>query len=309
MEKEKKDVKKIRKGPVIVGRLILLILVIVGGYLGYTKLYDSFTYCSTEDASLDGKSAKISSSMPGRITEVKVEEGQEVEAGQVLLTLDDTALKAQEAQAVASINYSRKNLELAGIALNKSKDDFTRIKNLYNKGVTTEESYAHASSALETSRAQYQLAEAQIETSSAQLGILEAQLKNTIITTPIAGWVNNLENSVGDVIQPSQTLLSVNDLNDLWIVANIKETEINRIKVGADVIITIDAFPKREFMGTVEIIQSGIVAPAFQIGEFTKTTQRIPIRIKLNEMPVKGEENLPLLPGMSVEVKINAPKW
>ena len=83
----------------------------------------------------------------------------------------------------------------------------------------------------------------------------------------------------------------------------MEETDIARVKSGAQVRITVDAFGRREFPGTVEMIYAGIVAPAFQIGEFTKTTQRIPVRIRFAD----GTDSLRLLPGMSVEVKIRTP--
>jgi len=302
----KKEKKEIRKGPKVLGRIILLTVILVGGFLGYRKIHDDMNYCSSEDASIKAESVNISSRMLGRIKEILVEEGQQVNAGDVLILLDATDLEAQKVQAMASLNYTRKNLELSEVSLNRAQSDFNRVENLTKLGATTRENYDHAVSALNTAKAQYNLVQAQIETSEAQLGILEAQLQNTVIKAPISGRIFNLSFSEGDVIQPSQKILTLNNLENLWIIANIKETEIHRIEIGAEVHIHVDAFAGEDLTGNVSVIHSGIVAPAFQIGEFTKTTQRIPVRIDLND-PQDRSDALPLIPGMSVEVKIKTP--
>jgi membrane fusion protein (multidrug efflux system) len=86
----------------------------------------------------------------------------------------------------------------------------------------------------------------------------------------------------------------------VWVTANFEETKISRIRVGAQVEITVDAFGGRVFTGKVALIGAGILTPPFSIGDFTKTTQRIPVKIVFSPAP----ESLALLPGMSAEVKV-----
>jgi len=162
------------------------------------------------------------------------------------------------------------------------------------------ENFDHAQKALDVSKAQYTLAQASVDTSAAQLGVLEAQLLNVSISTPIDGTVEKVSLNPGDLAQPGQTILSVNNLGSVWVIANFEETKIGRIRVGAPVKITVDAYGGRVFEGKVEMIRAGIVPSAFQIGEFTKTTQRVPVRISFRSLP----EAAALLPGMSVEVKV-----
>ena len=107
----------------------------------------------------------------------------------------------------------------------------------------------------------------------------------------------------GDLVQPGQTILSVNNLQSVWVIANFEETKIGRIRKGAPVLVTVDAYPGRPFDGIVDMIRAGIVPSAFQIGDFTKSTQRVPVRITLQSI---GEGDI-LLPGMSVEVKVRTP--
>lgn len=164
--------------------------------------------------------------------------------------------------------------------------------------VTLDATDLHAQEA--QAQAQYTLAQTQVDTAIAQLGVIKAQLLNTSLSTPISGTVDKISMVNGDVVQPGQAILSVNNLDDIWVTANLEETKIGKITVGSEVTMTIDAFGGRVFHGTVELIRAGIVAPAFQIGDFTKTTQRVPIKIRFTD-PIDG---IKLLPGMSVVVKI-----
>ena len=298
--------KEIRRGPKIVGRIIIIVVIVTGALLGITRTIDVLKYTSTDDASIKGENANISAKMLGRISSIAVHEGEKVQAGQLLVELDATDLKAQEVQARASLEYARKNLELARINLDKTQSDYDRISRLYKNNAATKENYDHAGSGLNAARAQYSLAEAQVNTSAAQIGVLEAQIKNTTVTSPIQGTVNKISLSAGDVVQPGLTIMTINNLEDVWIQANIKETKIDKVKLGAEVRIKIDAFPGRKFSGEVEMIQAGIVPPAFQIGEFTKTTQRIPVKIKITGGDIP-EGGLQLLPGMSAVIKIRTP--
>jgi membrane fusion protein, multidrug efflux system len=292
--------KKVRKGPMILGRIVLVVA--AAGALGYGALWwlDSTAYVSTDDAAVDGRQVKLSSKMLGRIAELKAEEGDKVKSGQILVVLEDRDLKAQETQAAAGLAYARQNLELAKISLDKSRDDFERTSKLYSGGAATKEGYDHAQRALDTAQAQYSLAQASVDTSSAQLGVIEAQLLNISIASPIDGTVEKVTLNPGDLVQPGQTILSVNNLDTVWVTANYEETKVGRIKAEAQALITVDAYPGKVFKGKVEMIRAGIVPSAFQIGEFTKTTQRVPVKIVLTSQP----EGAILLPGMSVEVKV-----
>ena len=294
--------KKGRRGPRVVGLVVLVVLLAVGVYYGRSWLIDTLTYVSTDDAFIDANHVTISAKMLGRIQSVLAVEGSKVKPGQVLVTLDDTDLRAQEAQAVASLNYAKQNSVLAKINLDKTQDDFQRTSTLYRSGATTREQYEHAQKSLDTANAQFAITEAQVETSNAQLSVIETQLLNTRITAPISGTIAKQSLMQGDVVQPGQTIFTLNDLVNIWVTANFEETKLGKIRVGAPVLINVDAYSGRPFTGRVSLIGSGIVAPPFSIGDFTKTTQRVPIKILFESIP----ETAILLPGMSVEVKVKA---
>jgi len=293
--------KKRRRGPRVVGLVVLVVLLAVGVYYGRSWLTDILTYVSTDDAFVDANHVTISAKMLGRIQSITAVEGTKVQPGQVLVVLDDTDLRAQEAQAAASLNYAKQNSVLSKINLDRTQDDFQRTSTLYKSGATTREQFEHAVKALDTANAQFTITEAQVETSNAQLGIIETQLLNTRITAPISGTIGKQSLMRGDVVQPGQTIFTVNDLANVWVTANYEETKIGKIRIGAPVQIRVDAYGSRQFTGKVSLIGSGIVAPPFSIGDFTKTTQRVPVKILFDAIP----ESTVLLPGMSVEVKIN----
>jgi membrane fusion protein, multidrug efflux system len=293
--------KKRRRGPRVVGLVVLVVLLGVGVYYGRSWLIDTLTFVSTDDAFIDANHVTISAKMLGRIQSITAVEGAQVQPGQVLVVLDDTDLRAQEAQAAASLNYAKENSVLSKINLDRTQDDFQRTATLYKGGAATREQYEHALKALDTANAQYAITEAQVATSNAQLRVIETQLLNTRITAPISGTIAKQSLMRGDVVQPGQTIFAVNDLANVWVTANYEETKIGRIRIGAPVQITVDAYRAHPFSGKVLLIGSGIVAPPFSIGDFTKTTQRVPVKIQFDAIP----EGATLLPGMSVEVKIS----
>jgi membrane fusion protein (multidrug efflux system) len=295
--------KKGRRAPIIIGGLVLLLLLAAGITFGAIWAVNTINYVSTDDAAIDGDHMDVSAKMLGRIKSVMVQEGNEVEAGQLLILLDDLDLRAQETQASSSLNSARQNLALARVNLDKTRVDFNRTDTLFKGGAATSEQHDHALSALETATVQYAIAQAQVDTANAELGVIQTQLLNTRITAPISGTVSKKPLLPGALVQPGQTILAINDLKHVWVTANFEETKIERIKRGAAVDITVDAYSSYPFRGRVSQVAAAIVPPPFSIGEFTKTTQRVPVKIEFTSLP----DGFSLLPGMSVEVKVQAP--
>lgn len=126
------------------------------------------------------------------------------------------------------------------------------------------------------------------------------------ITSPITGEVIKTSVEEGQMVSPGQTLAVIADTNDLYVSANIEETNIGKIKVGEPVEVSIDALNGKTTLGTVDEIGKATVS-TFSIlptqssnGNFTKVTQLIPVKIRFPEA-----QKLSLMPGMSVEVKIH----
>lgn len=290
--------KKARRGPKVFGSLILIIIIAVGLVVGLRWLQDTINFVGTDDASIDGDRVNVSAKTLGRISKLYAAEGDKVTAGQTLVVLDETDLRAQETQASASLSFAKRNAELAKINLDRAQSDSARTSTLQASGAATKEQAEHAASALDAANAQYAIALAQVDTATAQLGVIESSLLNARLTTAISGVVAKKSMVQGDVVQPGQAIYAINNLDSVWVTANFEETKIGRIELGAPVEVTVDAFSGRAFAGKVALIGAGIVPPSFSIGDFTKTTQRVPVRISLEK------EEAALIPGMSVEVRV-----
>jgi membrane fusion protein (multidrug efflux system) len=128
------------------------------------------------------------------------------------------------------------------------------------------------------------------------------------ITAPEAGVITRKSIEVGQFVQPGQLVMSVVPLHDVWIVANLKETEVRNVVPGSKVEIAVDSYPGKKFHGHVESLSPAtgakfsLLPPDNATGNFTKVVQRIPVRIHV-EGPIDPRH--PLRPGMSVRVVVN----
>jgi membrane fusion protein (multidrug efflux system) len=134
------------------------------------------------------------------------------------------------------------------------------------------------------------------------------QLSYARIVAPEAGVVSRKSVEVGEYVQPGQPLMSVVPLSHVWVVANLKETELRGVRPGQPVDIEVDTYPGVHFHGTVESVSPAtgarfsLLPPDNATGNFTKVVQRIPVRVR-----VDGSQDpaRPLRPGMSVRVHID----
>ncbi|MGD0339869.1 MAG: HlyD family secretion protein [Bacteroidota bacterium] len=297
-----------RNYKLVIPLFIALIAVIIIAWNWYLGLRD---YVSTDDAYIDGYRVAISSKILGRIDSLTVDEGDTVRQGQVLVKIDASDLRSQEQSARASVTLSLENITLTKVTLDRSLTDYERASKQFHDNVITREQFEHAQSELAASRARYTIALAQTNTAKAQLGIIQTQLKNTIIESPMSGVVAKRWVLSGDVIQPGQSILSITDLKNIWVTANLEETSLTMLRLGDNVEIAVDAYPGRKFSGKVLQIgsntasQFSLIPPNNASGNFTKVTQRIPVKISI--LPVDSSTSQPpyvLLPGMSVEVRV-----
>jgi membrane fusion protein (multidrug efflux system) len=136
----------------------------------------------------------------------------------------------------------------------------------------------------------------------------ERDLSFTLIRAPLDGVIGNRAVQVGDFVQPGQRLASLVPLDDVYVDANFKETQLARLRPGQPVSIAVDALPQDAIQGTVESFSpaSGAVfsllPPDNATGNFTKIVQRLPVRIRV---PADVASRGLLRPGMSVVVSVN----
>ncbi|HEU4659302.1 MAG TPA: HlyD family secretion protein [Pseudolabrys sp.] len=157
-------------------------------------------------------------------------------------------------------------------------------------------------------KAEQEEAEHQLQELKTALAKAERDLSFTLIRAPIDGVLGNRAIQVGEYVQPGTRLASLVPLDDVYIDANFKETQLARLRAGQPVSVSVDALPDKEITGKVASISpaSGAVfsllPPDNATGNFTKIVQRLPVRIHL---PPDVTVSRVLRPGMSVVVSVN----
>jgi membrane fusion protein, multidrug efflux system len=146
------------------------------------------------------------------------------------------------------------------------------------------------------------LAAAQAAVDNARLDVSYAR-----ITAPTAGVIAKRNAETGALVQPGQSLMSIVPDRDVWVTANLKETQLNNVRVGDSVEFTVDAYPGRKFSGRVESLSPAtgakfaLLPPDNATGNFTKVVQRVPVKIAVEQSTDSAHL---LRPGMSVDVDI-----
>ncbi|NTW58695.1 MAG: HlyD family secretion protein [Nitrospirae bacterium] len=269
--------------------MIVAAVVAIGLTAGY--FYNNYrtTHVSTDDAFVDGNIHTIAARVSGNVRTVAVVDNQRVKQGDVLVELDpaDYRSKAEAARAT---------LELQKAILRLAESELKRAKALYEQDVSSAERYDKAVSTAEISRAQVKLAEELLRQA-------ELNLSYTRIMSPSDGFITKKSVQTGNQVKDGQPLMAVVELNNLYVVANYKETEMENIRPGMDVRITVDAYPGVTFKGQVDSIMAGTgvsfsLFPAENAtGNYVKVVQRIPVKIVL--APGEDKDHI-LRIGMSV---------
>ena len=227
--------------------VIFCALLLAGGYGGYKYYVSSQTPAETvktgvvergnlvETISATGalsavNNVDISSKITGRIVEVLVEENQHVNAGDVLVRLDDTALMATMRQMKAKLDNAEAN--------------YNRFQKLVESGAISRSEYDNV-------YADYLVAKTNYEKAA-------SDVQDTVITTPIDGYIIGEPTPVGQTISSGisepQVIMSVATLDDMQIEAMVDESDIGQVKVGQKVNFSVDAYPNETFTGKVRLI-------------------------------------------------------
>lgn len=236
----------------------------------------------------------------------------------------------QQTITTSASNQASGQEKLAGdlASLEKAQKDYQRFKNMYADSAVTrnqydqvisklksEEAYVKASqkgleasgSVTKQSNINLEAARATVARKKADLDAAKLQLSYTTIIAPSDGYVGERNLSVGELINANQTVATIVLNQKLWVSANFKETQIEKIKQGQQVTITIDALDGKEFKGKVVGFSPAtgakfsMVEPDNSTGNFVKITQRIPVRIEFEAAAKDLEE---VKPGMNVTVDV-----
>lgn len=287
--------------------IVVLFLMALGSVAVWYWMTQIRGFVSSNNASIDGRSATVSSKVLGRIVHIEVDEGDSVSQGQILIRLDDSDLLAQQALAHSSVISAEKTAGLTRVNLERASMDYERMVSLYRQDGVSKEKLEHAMNSVQAAEAQLAIDLAEVETARAELGVIGNRLTNMLIKAPMNAVVSKRWLTSGEIVQPGQAILTVHDIENVWVTAHFEETKITKIRVDTPVTISVDAHPGKTIAGKVACIGSStsglfsLIPPNNAAGNFTKITQRIPVRISLNR---DGNPKV-LLPGMSVTVRIN----
>lgn len=161
----------------------------------------------------------------------------------------------------------------------------------------------------QVNRSQYEAAQAAIAQSEAALKDAQLQLSYTDITAPVAGRIGRKSVEIGQRLQTGTPLMAIVS-NQNWIIANFKETQVERMKLGQEVEIKLDAFPHHTFKGKVDSFspasgsEFALLPPDNATGNFTKVVQRIPVKIVFDPESIQGYESR-ISPGMSSVISVD----
>lgn len=316
--------RKKRKSLLIQLAVVVIIALIVS--VLYWLLWARF-YESTEDAYVQGNVVQISSRIAGTVTAIYAEDTDRIEAGDVLVQLDDTDTANRLAVAKAQLSHTLRGVRALyaeatqfQAQLTQAKKDFARAKRLRQvEGISTE-SYQHAKTAVASAESRFQAAQAHISgttpTTHPKVKLAIAKLKKawlaeqrTQILSPVSGYVAKRDVQLGEKIQPGQPLMAVIPLHHLWIDANFKETQLSQLRIGQPVEIETDIYGgDHTYHGTVKGLTAG-TGSAFSLlpaqnatGNWIKIVQRLPVRISLNPEELAKH---PLLIGLSTTVTVD----
>lgn len=233
--------------------------------------------------------------------------------------------KAQESAA----EQAQAQLVSAEAAIKRAEADFARQESLSTKGFASKATFDVSQAGRDQALAAVQGAKAALDAAQTQIDVIKAQkaeaegqlqelraalakavrdLSFTVVRAPVDGIFSNRIVNVGDYVQPGQRLANVVPIDDVYIDANYKETQLGRLKAGQPVSITVDAVSGRTIKGIVDSLApaSGsvftLLPPDNATGNFTKVVQRVPVRIRVPFSVAR--ENL-LRPGMSVITTVN----
>ena len=302
----------------------VLLLLVAGGVRKYIW---SRSHVSSDNAQVDGHIVPILPKVGGFVLEVRVDENQDVKGGDVLVILDDRDYRARLQQAEADLGVALANVSSprrvgqadaavrqAQANADKAHQDLERIRQLASQDIASKQQLDGAEAAVQSADAALAAAQAALVAADARVASARAQrdqaalnLAYTRLTAPAGGVVAKKSVEVGQLVQPGQPLLAVVPLSDVWLTANLKETEVANVKPGDPVDFTVDAYPGRHFRGHVESIapatgaRFSLLPPDNATGNFTKVVQRIPVRIRPDG---PADPVHPLRPGMSVVTNI-----
>ncbi len=299
------------KKRVIVPTITAIILLIFGIIVSIKSMY----YKSTDDAFVEGHIVTVAPRVSGPVIKLNIEDNQLVKKGDLLLEIDpkdyevklkQTQAKLEEAKAL--LHSANNDVVKTFSELDFAKSDYDRYSQMYSKGISSKQDYDSSQNKLTVAVSNNNASKSKQDEIVATIKKLEAEVEQakldlsyTKIYATQDGKITHRTVEQGNYVQVAQPLFAIAK-DDVWVVANFKETQVANMKKGQPVTIKIDAYGSKKFKGEVDSLQmaSGAKASLFPpenaVGSYVKIVQRIPVKIIFKE----DISNYNVIPGMSV---------
>ncbi len=282
----------------LIPAIILLLAIALGGwYLFRGKTEDEGVIAAS--GTIEVTEVDVSAKLIGRVDEIMAEEGGQVKKGEIMLTLDHKELLVQKKQATAVLGAARHLSAQVEAVLNNLTTSSRRAEKLYRSGSLSQQKYEEITTRLETTNQQHEAAKNQLAQAEAALEFVETQIGNARLEAPIDGVVLQRNIEVGELAFMGMPLITLGDLEDVWLKIYIPETKLGKVKLGQRAEITVDSFPDKVYEGKVIMIA--------QEAEFTpKNIQTKEERVKLVYGVKIGIKNplQELKPGMPADARV-----
>ncbi|MEB3900218.1 efflux RND transporter periplasmic adaptor subunit [Pseudomonas putida] len=320
---------------------LLLVLILAGAATWAWYALVGRWHESTDDAYVNGNVVEITPLVSGTVTSIGADDGDLVREGQVLLRFDpadsEVALQAAEARLARTVRQVRglysnvdalkAQLQTRQAELQKAQDNYRRRKVLADSGAIAAEEISHARDDLSVAQSALNSARQQLNTSTALVDdtvvsshpevmaaaadLRQAYLDHarTTLVAPVTGYVAKRTVQLGQRLQPGVATMAVIPLDQVWIDANFKETQLRDMRIGQPVEISADLYGSDvKYSGTIDSLGAG-TGSAFALlpaqnatGNWIKIVQRVPVRIHINPEQLKQH---PLRIGLSTVVEVD----
>jgi len=286
---------------------------------------------------IEAHESLVSFKVQGRVVELPVEEGQSVQAGALLARLDDADYKQHVRIDEANVRVRQSNLALtlagtreqeikaaqqtmldAQADMQQKKLDYDRAQRLFSEDAISAQDRDLADTALKRSQASFQaaqqkynealegsrkedivIAQASLKEASANLGMSRVDLSYTVLRAPTAGVITVRQAELGEVVVPGTPVVTLADLDHIWLRAYVAETDLGRIRWGQDAVITTDTYPNKQYHGRISFIASDAEFTPKSVQTYKERVTLV-YRIKIDiENP-----NHELKPGMPADAHI-----
>ncbi len=267
--------------------LFILFLALLGGFFAYRYLYRQQavvvsvktaeqgiveqTVTNTRAGSVKARQrARLAPAIGGRIAALNVRKGDQVEAGQLLLSLWNKDLLAELELAEKQAKVAEAAAREACLMADYTERQGERLTELRKNRSTSESSYDEAVAVAAAKKAACRAAQAQREVSSARISSARAMVERTVIAAPFAGIVAEVNGEIGEFITPSPPgiatlpVVDLINLESLYVAAPIDEIDAAQVRPGMEARITLDAFPQRVFPGKTRSLSPYVLEQAKQ---------------------------------------------